>query len=576
MKTKLPILLLACICICSLAFSQTREWLTNGAKVEKRMGKGEVHLYQLNIIKGGYCYLVVNQLGVDLAIDLLDEAGKLITTYDSPNGTEGPEPLPLETAKGGLHQLRIYPLAEQEGMTPAQKEKWQEENQGRYTIDPVTILSAADAKAWEEKKKAEQAQLIQWVSENKHPLTSVEAGHGFEDLQWMKEALKDVRFLGLGEATHGTREFFQMKHRMLEFLVKEMGYTVFAIEASYSGCRNINDYVLHGKGDAKTALASQGFWTWNTEEVLGMIEWMRSYNLTVGDERKVKFLGFDIQVNTLGGGVKKLGEFLKKTDTAWAAETAPLLQLVSKAESRNIADMKKLDSIRLEFERLALRLAMSRGHLVHASSAVEYEEALQYALVIAQYADAYLMKEGDPRRLQREWRDYYMASNFKYLVQQEKPGTKFVVWAHNGHISKNKDAYVNGGPIPFGNYLRESYGAAYYPMGFFFARGSFQAWNMGNKGKKGLREFTVSYLDPESIDALLAAAGQSPFILNLRLQNPPEFTGTFFTRIWKTRSFGSMANEATLSIMYDTRVPGKDYDALIFIPQTTRAVPVGF
>jgi len=54
---------------------------------------------------------------------------------------------------------------------------------------------------------------------------------------------------------------------MLEFLVKEMGFTVFAIEASYPACMNINDFVLYGKGDRSAALASQKFWTWDTNEV---------------------------------------------------------------------------------------------------------------------------------------------------------------------------------------------------------------------------------------------------------------------------------------------------------------------
>jgi len=66
-------------------------------------------------------------------------------------------------------------------------------------------------------------------------LKSVKAESGFEDLSPLKNVLKDVQIVGLGEATHGTKEFFQMKHRMLEFLVKEMGFTVLALEFNYIG-----------------------------------------------------------------------------------------------------------------------------------------------------------------------------------------------------------------------------------------------------------------------------------------------------------------------------------------------------
>src|SRR5690349_18191655 len=96
----------------------------------------------------------------------------------------------------------------------------------------------------------------QWLTAHAIRVKTVEAEHGLDDLKPLKAVLKDVRVMGLGEGTHGSREFFQFKHRMLEFLAKEMGFTVFAIEASYPACWNINDYVLYGKGDRATALAS--------------------------------------------------------------------------------------------------------------------------------------------------------------------------------------------------------------------------------------------------------------------------------------------------------------------------------
>ena len=84
---------------------------------------------------------------------------------------------------------------------------------------------------------------------------------------------------------------------MLEFLVKEMGFRVFAIESSYSACQNINDYVLGISKDGAQALDSQGFWTCNTEEMLALMDWMRTYNASVAADKKVKYMGFDIQIN---------------------------------------------------------------------------------------------------------------------------------------------------------------------------------------------------------------------------------------------------------------------------------------
>ena len=119
-----------------------------------------------------------------------------------------------------------------------------------------------------------QTKVVQeWLANHSIPLKSLQAGTGFDDLKPLKSVLKNVRILGLGEASHGQREFFQFKHRMLEFLVTQMGFTAFSLEASYPACMNINEYVVYGKGDPGKALTSNGFSQFDTQEVLEMVEW---------------------------------------------------------------------------------------------------------------------------------------------------------------------------------------------------------------------------------------------------------------------------------------------------------------
>src|SRR5690606_10323372 len=143
-----------------------------------------------------------------------------------------------------------------------------------------------------------------------------------EDLQPLKDVLKDVRVVGLGEATHGSREFFQMKHRLTEFLVREMGFTAFLLEASYAACLNIDAYVMRGEGDRAAALASQGFWTWDTEEVTDLIEWMRAYNEQQPDEKKVRFLGYDVQ--RVNEGITFLRDYLGKVAPSLGGQVEPV------------------------------------------------------------------------------------------------------------------------------------------------------------------------------------------------------------------------------------------------------------
>jgi len=134
---------------------------------------------------------------------------------------------------------------------------------------------------------------IAWLKANALPLASVEPGAGFKDLEPLRPLIGNARVVGLGESTHGTREFFQLKHRMIEYCVSQLGFTVIGFEAAQGVTLAVNDYVLHGKGNARDVVTGMIFWTWNTEEVVALVEWVRAWN--IAHERKVKFYGFDMQ-----------------------------------------------------------------------------------------------------------------------------------------------------------------------------------------------------------------------------------------------------------------------------------------
>ena len=162
--------------------------------------------------------------------------------------------------------------------------------------------------------------VTDWIKANSIPLSTVEAGHGFEDMQPLMKIVGEARIVALGEATHGSREFFQLKHRMLEFLATEMGFTIFSIEANMPESYRLNEYVLTGKGDPKQLLSGLYFWTWNTEEVLAMIEWMREFNKS--GKGRIEFTGFDMQTPNVA--IDTVRAFIAKNDPTYMAvlETA--------------------------------------------------------------------------------------------------------------------------------------------------------------------------------------------------------------------------------------------------------------
>ena len=159
---------------------------------------------------------------------------------------------------------------------------------------------------------------VSWLEDHAIPLDACVAESGFEDLAPLAAMIGDAQIVGLGESTHGTREHFQMKHRLVEYLVEELGFSWFAIEASTPEAHRLDAYVLGGDGDPEELIRGMYFWTWTTKEVLAMVEWMRAYNAQ--SDHKIHFTGFDMQYNDVAIG--EVVRFLREVESP-LAERAP-------------------------------------------------------------------------------------------------------------------------------------------------------------------------------------------------------------------------------------------------------------
>ncbi len=110
----------------------------------------------------------------------------------------------------------------------------------------------------------------------------------------------DKPFIALGEATHGTADFFIAKHRIFKYLVENHNFRVFAFEADFGESLFLNDAIQEGRVDDLRDLMKDKmrFWTWKTEEVLDLLEWMCTYNMDKPDEEKLQYIGIDCQYNS--------------------------------------------------------------------------------------------------------------------------------------------------------------------------------------------------------------------------------------------------------------------------------------
>lgn len=400
-------------------------------------------------------------------------------------------------------------------------------------------------------------ETLAWIKRNAIPLKGVEAGKGFADMQPLKAVVGDATVVGLGEATHGTREFFQLKHRMLEFLATEMGFTVFAIEANLPEAFAVNDYVLTGKGDPAKALAGLYFWTWNTEEVLDLIRWMRAYNADPQHAKKLRFYGVDMQTETVAMAQAK--SWLEGADPDEAAHLGAIKDRVLKLRSRNLEipatenDRLSWDAVARDVEAMILRLESRKF------PGDDFDRQRQNLRVLVQFATKHVDPMGG-----YGVRDASMADNLRWIQAREQ-GAKVVLWAHNGHITRRPGARMGGNSL--GWHLRQSLGKAYLPIAFAFSEGTFQA--MGDR----LEVFEVKPQARGTLDAALAATGYPVLALDLRKRPVKGSVTSWLESPQGTWSIGARFSPDHAGWVMQEAIT-EAYDALLFVNHTTSARPV--
>jgi erythromycin esterase len=396
------------------------------------------------------------------------------------------------------------------------------------------------------------AAVVEYIGEHGIALKTVEAGNGFDDMAPLAKLVGKAKIVGLGEATHGSREIFQMKHRFLEYLVEKQGFSVFAIEANQPECRAVNDYVLNGKGTAKEALGGIYFWTWKTEEVLAMVEWMRAYNADAKHKTKVQFTGFDMQTSRVAhanvvAAVKKAAP--GRADVL-LARLAPLGEVMS-AQA-----VKKLSPD--ESKALTAAIAALKPVLAKADRDTRHD------LRVLEQAAAMYMDETS-----YDLRDRAMAENVGWLRDTTK--ARIVVWAHNGHISKILPAAEQAeGFKNMGSVLKAKYKADYLPIGFVFGEGSFRALDLTKKSHR-LGEGSVGPAPEHYGSAAFAKTGKPLLVLDLRTLPKHGTIADWFAAKHPFREIGDVwQGEPAMTFLQ--ALPAV-YDAVIYIDKTTRTRP---
>jgi erythromycin esterase len=392
------------------------------------------------------------------------------------------------------------------------------------------------------------AAVMAWIRRAALPLSTPVTGHGFEDLAPLRKIVGDARIVALGEATHGTREFFQLKHRMFEFLVTRMGFSIIALEANMPQAYRLNDFVRTGAGDPRKLLKTLGSLL-DTEEMLDMILWIREYNAS--GKGRVEFAGFDMQ-DPMAASENVRG-FVAKSDPEYMPALSKALGLVRAAMGMDPAGRK---TVAAEWEQVAAHLEALRP-----SAGIEW--AIQNARIVVQCLE-FAAKLPEPAASMAA-RDASMAANVKWILGRS-PDARIVLWAHNFHVMTGPDPM---GVETMGMRLQKMYPGKMVTFGFAFHQGSFQAYSAGGR----LREFTVGPAPDESLDAALAAAGMPLFALDLRAAPANGPVAEWLAAGHRTRNImAGYAEDSPDASLYN-HVVARRYDCPLFVERTTAARP---
>src|SRR5438105_5108520 len=301
------------------------------------------------------------------------------------------------------------------------------------------------------------------------------------DYDPLLKLIHEARFCLLGEATHGTQEFYRERAEITKRLIKEKGFTAVAVEADWPDAFRVNRYVRGLSDDKNANEALGGFkrfptWMWRNTVVLDFVEWLREYNSSIpASAAKVGFYGLDLY--SLYTSIEAVLNYLNQIDPE-AAKRARYryscfehfgedTQAYGYAASFGIAESCEREVIGqlLEMRRRAADYASRDGRVAQD----EFFFAEQNARLIKN-AEAYYRTMFRGRVESWNLRDRHMAETLDALVghlnAQGQPA-KVAVWEHNSHLGDARATYMaDYGELNVGQLVREHYGPEAVLIGF--------------------------------------------------------------------------------------------------------------
>ena len=343
------------------------------------------------------------------------------------------------------------------------------------------------------------------------------------DFNSLVDSIGHARFVLLGEASHGTHEFYEARARMTQRLITEHGFSAVAVEADWPDAYRVNRYV-RGESDNDALGSFKRFptWMWRNSVVLDFIGWLRDYNDTRPASDRAGFYGLDLY--SLFGSIEAVVSYLDRVDPAAARRARARYscfehfsedsQAYGYSAARGLAESCESQVVAQLLELQAARYAQRDGYAAED----EYFFAEQNAR-LAKNAEGYYRSMFRGRVSSWNLRDEHMVETLNALaahLERRRTGAKVVVWAHNSHLGDARATEMGErGEWNVGQLVRERYGPASVLVGFTTHAGTVTAatdWDEPAERKR------VQPSLPSSIERICHDTGIPWFTLDLRGQ----------------------------------------------------------
>lgn len=337
------------------------------------------------------------------------------------------------------------------------------------------------------------------------------------NLDGLLERIGDARLVLLGEATHGTAEFYEMRARITQELIEKKDFNFIAVEADWPDAAQIDHFIRETRQEPTQEPTFSRFptWMWANRQVLDFVQWLRRHNKGKDADDKVGFFGLDLY--SLYGSIECVISYLEQVDkkaarvarnrygclTPWEKDPATYGRFAL-TDSQKSCEPEVVEILTdLLQKRLDYSIHDGRRFLDAVSNARLVKNAEHYYRAIYQGSV-------------KSWnlRDQHMFDTLGHLLDFHGPDSKAVVWAHNSHLGDAAGTEMSmRGETNVGHLCRSHFGEEAYLIGFGTDRGTVAAasdWGAPMEVK------IVRPALPDSYERLCHDSGLDAFLLPLR------------------------------------------------------------